>query len=168
LDELSRDDVLQILELIDKSEFDFFELESGELKLTISKTPLPATRTASATPMPASTAPRSEEPVSSPPSTPPPVTPPRPAEETAPAAGLVPVKAEMVGTYYAQPEPGAPPYVHVGSRVEDDSVVGLIEVMKVFTPVHAGARGVVTHIVVQNAQFVEFGQTLLLVKPDEA
>jgi len=74
----------------------------------------------------------------------------------------------MVGIYYAQPEPGAPAYVQVGSRVEEDTMAGLIEVMKVFTPVHAGTRGVVAHILVQNAQFVEFGQTLLLIKPDEA
>ena len=168
MDELSRDDVLQILELIDKSAFDFFELESGELKLTVSKTPLPAPQAASPTPVLASPAPRREEPAPSTPSTPPAATQPRTAEETPRAAGFVPVKAEMVGIYYAQPEPGAPAYVQVGSRVEEDTMAGLIEVMKVFTPVHAGTRGVVAHILVQNAQFVEFGQTLLLIKPDEA
>jgi acetyl-CoA carboxylase biotin carboxyl carrier protein len=80
---------------------------------------------------------------------------------------MVPVKAPMVGTFYAQPEPGAPPYVAVGSHVDEDTTMGLVEVMKVFNAVRAGASGTVAEILVQNAQFVEFGQTLFFIKPDE-
>jgi biotin carboxyl carrier protein len=74
----------------------------------------------------------------------------------------------MVGTFYAQSEPGAPPYVQLGSTVDEDTTMGLIEVMKVFNAIRAGARGTVAEILVQNAQFVEFGQPLFLIRPESA
>ncbi len=73
----------------------------------------------------------------------------------------------MVGTFYAQPEPESPPYVDVGSPITEESALGLIEVMKVYTQVYAGVRGIVDQILVKNAEFIEFGQVLFLVRPDE-
>ncbi len=73
----------------------------------------------------------------------------------------------MVGTFYARPEPGAPSYVEVGSRITEESTLGLIEVMKVYTQIYAGLSGVIDRILVQNAEFIEFGQVLFLVRPDE-
>lgn len=186
--ELTREDVLQILDIIDKSHFDFFELKMGDLKVTVSKTGLSREMLAALSPNAQTTAqPVSQAPTPAPvPATAPapqpapapapalagsqaataPAAAPRPAAPDLAAQGLVPVKAPMVGTFYAQPEPGAPPYVQVGSRVEEDTTMGLIEVMKVFNAVRAGVRGVVEQILVQNAQFVEFGQPLFLVRPD--
>jgi acetyl-CoA carboxylase biotin carboxyl carrier protein len=71
----------------------------------------------------------------------------------------------LLGTFYVAPEPGAPPFVKVGATVTEDTTVGLIEVMKVFSSVRAAVNGVVTEVVAQNGQFVEYGQALFLVKP---
>ena len=79
--------------------------------------------------------------------------------------GLLPITAPLLGTFYVAPEPGAPPFVKVDAVVTEDTTVGLIEVMKVFNSVRAGVKGTVVEIVAQNGQFVEYGQTLFLVKP---
>jgi len=85
----------------------------------------------------------------------------------APASdGLVEVQSPMVGTYYSAPKPEAPPFVKVGDHVTADTVVCLIEAMKVFSEVKADVSGTVRKIVARNSESVEFGQTLLLVEPD--
>jgi len=83
----------------------------------------------------------------------------------APAEGLLPITAPILGTFYVAPEPGAPPFVQIGTAITEDTTVGLIEVMKVFNSVRANVKGTVTQVVAQNGQFVEYGQTLFLVKP---
>lgn len=154
--ELSEDDVLHILKLIDESKFDYFQLEVGELKITVSKgDPIPI---AGAAPSPAAAAVK-----------------PAPTTSTAPAAqaakpvtipeGMLPITAPLLGTFYVAPEPGAPPFVKVGQQITEDTTVGLIEVMKVFNSVRATVKGTIVELVVQNGQFVEFGQTLFIVKP---
>ncbi len=79
--------------------------------------------------------------------------------------GLELVRAPMVGTFYCSPEPGAPPYVAPGTRVSAESVVGIIEVMKLMNSISAGCAGVVTHVLVENAGAVEFGQPLVAIDP---
>jgi acetyl-CoA carboxylase biotin carboxyl carrier protein len=159
--ELSEDDVLQILKLIDESTFDYFQLEVGELKITVSKgDPIPLAGSPSASPAPSAARPA---PAAAP-------VPQTPATKPAPKAvaipeGMVPVTAPLLGTFYVAPEPGAPPFTHVGATITEDTTVGLIEVMKVFNSVRAGVKGVVTEVVAQNGQFVEHGETLFLVKP---
>jgi acetyl-CoA carboxylase biotin carboxyl carrier protein len=156
--ELSEDDVLHILKLIDESQFDYFQLEVGDLKITVSKgNPIPLT--SSSQPVVASPAPSAA-----------PVTAPKPAPTAAVApaaipAGMLPITAPILGTFYVAPEPGAPPFTTVGATITEDTTVGLIEVMKVFNSVRSGVKGVVTEMVAQNGQFVEYGQTLFLVKP---
>jgi acetyl-CoA carboxylase biotin carboxyl carrier protein len=71
------------------------------------------------------------------------------------------VTAPLLGTYYRAPKPGAPPYVEVGSTVEEDTIVGIIEVMKLMNTVRAGVRGRVTDIVARDGTLVEYGETLL-------
>ncbi|MGE7854357.1 acetyl-CoA carboxylase biotin carboxyl carrier protein [Bacillus paramycoides] len=78
--------------------------------------------------------------------------------------GIVYIKAVMTGLYYGQPEPGAAPYIKVGDHVEEDSTVGLIEIMKVFSALAAGVSGEITEILVQDGQLVEYGQPLIAVK----
>ncbi|MBI3062635.1 MAG: hypothetical protein HYY83_11740, partial [Deltaproteobacteria bacterium] len=63
-------------------------------------------------------------------------------------------------------EPGAPAFVTVGDKVAEDTTVAIIEVMKVFNAVKSGVRGVIAEICVQGGEFVEYGQTLFLVKPE--
>ena len=71
----------------------------------------------------------------------------------------------MVGTFYASPSPDAKTFVSVGTRVDEESDVCIIEAMKVFNNIKAETRGTIAKILVTNGQTVEFGQTLFLVKP---
>jgi acetyl-CoA carboxylase biotin carboxyl carrier protein len=162
--ELTEEDVLHILKLIDESHFDYFQLEVGELKITVSKgepIPVAGAPAINAAPAAAGAAPAS------------PAAAPKPAAAPAPPAaktvsvpeGMLPVTAPLLGTFYVAPEPGAPPFVKVGQAVTEDTTVGLIEVMKVFNSVRAAVKGTIHEVVVQNGQFVEFGQTLFIVKP---
>lgn len=80
-------------------------------------------------------------------------------------AGLVPIKSPMVGTFYSASGPDAKAFVSVGSTVDEDTDVCIIEAMKVFNNIKAETRGSIAKIVVTNGQTVEFGQTLFLVKP---
>ena len=89
-------------------------------------------------------------------------TPALPADEN---AGLVPIKSPMVGTFYAASSPDAQPFVEVGSQVDEESDVCIIEAMKVFNNIKAECRGTIAKILVTNGQTVEFGQVLLMVKP---
>ena len=75
------------------------------------------------------------------------------------------VLAPMVGTFYRAPEPGADPFVQVGDAVEVGGVVGIIEAMKLMNPIQAEIAGVVTDVLVSNAETVEFGQPLIAVEP---
>jgi acetyl-CoA carboxylase biotin carboxyl carrier protein len=87
--------------------------------------------------------------------------------ELGPAAstdGVVTVAAPMLGTFYRAEAPGAAPFVDVGTQVEPDTVVCLIEVMKMMNSVPAGVAGTVVEVVAANAEPVEHGQPLFLVK----
>ena len=174
---MTEDEVLQILDLVEKSNFDYLDLEIGDLKLTVSKSgvpAVPATVSVTQAAPAAAAAPTVEAPAASAPAAPAPAAPePAPAAESAPAAqavtvkeGTVPVPAPMVGTFYATPEPGAPPFVKLGDHVDAETTVGLVEVMKVFNAVSAGAAGTIDEVCVESGQFVEHGQTLFLVRPD--
>jgi acetyl-CoA carboxylase biotin carboxyl carrier protein len=80
-------------------------------------------------------------------------------------AGLVPIKSPMVGTFYSASSPDAKPFVSIGSVVDDETDVCIIEAMKVFNNIKAETRGTIAKVLVQNGQTVEFGQTLFLVRP---
>ncbi|HWB54972.1 MAG TPA: acetyl-CoA carboxylase biotin carboxyl carrier protein [Tepidisphaeraceae bacterium] len=82
-----------------------------------------------------------------------------------PDAGLTPIKSPMVGTFYAAPSPDAKAFVSVGSNVDEETDVCVIEAMKVFNNIKAECRGTIARILVNNGQTVEFGQPLFLVKP---
>jgi len=84
----------------------------------------------------------------------------------APAANLLEVKSPMVGTFYAQPEPGAPPYVRVGTRIKLGQTLCIIEAMKIMNPLDSEVTGVVKEVLVNDAQPVEFGQVLFRVDPN--
>lgn len=92
---------------------------------------------------------------------------PAPAASSAPAGGDEgpAVESPMVGTFYTSSDPDSPPFVNVGDTVGPDTVVCIIEAMKVFNEVKAGVSGVVERVLVENAQPVEFGQRLISIKP---
>lgn len=93
---------------------------------------------------------------------------PAPAAGEAPKAddGLIKISSPMVGTYYAAPSPDAEAFVKVGSRVDADTVVCIVEAMKVFNEIKAETTGTIEKLLVSTGQAVEYGQALFLVKPD--
>lgn len=81
--------------------------------------------------------------------------------------GLHAVRAPLPGTFYRAPQPGAPPFVEVGDRVGTETVIGIIETMKLMSPVHAGVAGIVVAILVDNAGAVDARAALVHIQPDE-
>ena len=78
---------------------------------------------------------------------------------------LVDITAPNLGTFYRAPKPGAPPYVEIGQTVEADTEICLIEVMKLFTAVRAGRKGVIRDICVSDSDVVQYGQPLFRLEP---
>jgi acetyl-CoA carboxylase biotin carboxyl carrier protein len=155
-DSLTDEDVRQIgllIEMLDRSSFDYLQLDTGHLKVTVGKGAPPAEAHAAPAPPPAAAVPA-----------PAPVQPP---SATATTDDVVTITAPMIGRFYAQPEPGAAPFVAVGAAVSPGTTLGLIEVMKVFTAVEATVSGVICEICVQDGAFVEFGSVLFRVKKQE-
>lgn len=75
------------------------------------------------------------------------------------------VKSPMIGTFYRAPSPESAPYVEIGSEVQPETVVCIIEAMKVMNEIKAEIKGVVTQVLVENSKPVEFGQPLFKVRP---
>ncbi|TDF99466.1 acetyl-CoA carboxylase biotin carboxyl carrier protein [Paenibacillus piri] len=76
------------------------------------------------------------------------------------------IVSSMVGIFYASSEPDAPPFVQVGDRITKDSVVGVIEAMKMFNELQADTDGEIVQILVENGQLIQFGQPLFIVRPN--
>lgn len=151
---ISHDDVERITRLLEASHFDELNLEMDGLKLQLRRNG--AGRTASPVFVPATVAPQALG-----------ATPERSAV-AAPVqrdSSLLEIKAPMLGTFFSAPKPGAPAFVTVGSRVEPDTVIGIVEVMKLMNSVSAGVRGEVVEIVAPDAQLVEYEQVLVRVRP---
>ncbi len=148
---LTRADIEEILELIDASDFDEMNLEMGDVKLSLRRRGAVSTETQVAAPSPVAAAPA-----------------PSAVQSVAPkSVGPVgvgqEVPAPMLGTYYHAPRPGADPFVRVGDTVTEDTVIGIIEVMKLMNSVTAGINGTVAEIVAPDAELVEHGQCLIRV-----
>jgi len=132
---LSDDDVREILRLIDESGLSELRIETEGLSLHVVRDG----------PAP--------DPVAEP-------------QRTAPAGdGGTTIESPMLGVFYRAPSPGASPFVDVGTHVEADTIVCLIEVMKMMNSVPAGVAGTIAEIHVENAQAVEYGQPLFRVEP---
>ena len=145
---LSDEDVREILRIIDESDLAELQIQTDGFALHVVK----GERQLDAPP-PAS---RSRQPEAWVPS---------PAAEPPPADGLHTIEAPMLGTFYRAEAPGKPPFVEVGQRVEPDTIVCIIEVMKMMNSVPAGVSGTVAEVVADNAQLVEYGQPLFRLEP---
>jgi acetyl-CoA carboxylase biotin carboxyl carrier protein len=88
-----------------------------------------------------------------------------PAAAGAMPAGLVAIESPMVGTFYSAANPDSPPFAKPGGQISPDSVVCLIEAMKVFNEIKAEKSGTIEQVLVKNGEAVEFGQKLFLVRP---
>lgn len=141
---LSAADIAEILRLVDASDFDELSLEFEGLKLSFKRgDPAASVPCEAAPPQPAASA---------------------PAAIAAPAdPNTLAVLAPMLGTFYRASKPGAPPFVTEGSVVSEDTIVGIIEVMKLMNTVRASVRGTVTEILARDGDLVEFGDVLLRV-----
>jgi acetyl-CoA carboxylase biotin carboxyl carrier protein len=161
--ELTQEDVIYILKLIMEAPVGRFSLQTDDLKLEITKGP---TGYSSGDQPPGKHEPTGTSPVLEPAS---PLTTIIPVEREpaiSVAEGLQAIKAPILGIFYQRPEPTAAPYVEVGSTVDEDTTVALIEVMKCFNPVKAGVKGRIVKICVENGGFVEYDQELFLVQPE--
>ncbi len=81
-------------------------------------------------------------------------------------AGLIAIESPMVGTYYSKPNPESPIFANVGDQIGPDSVICLIEAMKVFNEIKAEQSGTIAQICVKDGDAVEFGQPLIMIKPN--
>ena len=169
--QLTHSDIAEIIRLVDQSTLDEFVVEVGDLKVEIRRRgATPSSRNDSADPA-ASTHPpsTSSSPSAAPPSAPP--QPDAPERKGAPAAldapalreGQVAVRSPMVGTFYRRPAPDQPPYVEVGSEVELDAPLCLVEVMKLYTTIYARTRGHIAWICENDAELVEYDQVLFII-----
>jgi acetyl-CoA carboxylase biotin carboxyl carrier protein len=154
---LSHEDVKRLLELLDASKFDELHLETDGTKLTLRRNGAGA----------ASVATLSSEQATIPAAT---LTAPFAATSQAPSstassAGLKEVRASMLGQFYSAPKPGAAPFVTVGSKVQPDTAIAIIEVMKLMNSICAGVEGEVIEILARDGELVEFDQVLMRVRP---
>ena len=151
-------DIKAIIDLMKKNSLSEFELEKQDFKIKLKRGQgvfvptssdenpsvtyaLPATATHNPTSLPQ-------------------IQSPAPAE-----TGGLEIKSPMIGTFYRSPSPESDEYVEIGSEVNPDTVVCLIEAMKVMNEIKAEVKGVITQILVDNAKPVEFGQPLFKIKP---
>ena len=171
---LNQDDVIQILRFMEESSFNELRLEIGDLRLAVNKggrsVPIgesestPGGKAVSLTGSDAAVGPEGEKPV--PPTS---VTvkdtqkAKRIIEEEIAEKGFIAIKSPMLGRFYRSPKPGNPPLVEVGAKVSEETAVCIIEVMKLFSTIHAGTRGRVTKVCAEDGQLVEYDQVLFLV-----
>jgi acetyl-CoA carboxylase biotin carboxyl carrier protein len=137
---LSDDDVREILRIIDESELEELRIETEGLSLHVVR--------GGAAPPP------EPERVAAAPET----------DGQAPAGDSSTIVSPMLGTFYRAPSPGAPPFVEVGTRVEPDTIVCIIEVMKMMNSIPAGVAGTIAEIHAANAELVEYAQPLFRVE----
>lgn len=163
-------DLEALIEQFRRSDWREMHLRVGDIELLLStdgQARLPERAAAAAPSAPAIAAPQAVAPAAAAPVAPVPA--PVAAPSGAPAAlpaGWVQVRAPSLGTFYGAPKPGAPKFVEVGARVEPDTDVCLVEVMKLFTTVRAGCTGTVRQVLVNDGALVEFDQPLFVIEPD--
>ena len=164
--ELSFTEVGKIVELIDRLNCDTFNLEYGELKISLRRATDQPDRPPARPPAEPPAADRADAghqaagQLDQPPSSENAST---PNQEPADWAA---VKAPMIGTFYRRRSPDEPPLVEVGDRVEAGQTVGLVEVMKLFSDLKAEQAGTIARIDAEDASLVEYGAPLIWVKPD--
>lgn len=149
---LSAKDVAEIMRLLQQSSFDNLSLEMNGVKLNLQRGSAVPVRQPIVLPAPAEPPPQAPHPVQRKTKS--------PSEQ-----GLAEVASPLLGIFYRAPKPGEPPFVEVGSKVTEDTVVGIIEVMKLMNSVCAGVKGEVVEILAENEALVEFDEILLRVRP---
>ena len=137
-----------------KNDLSVFKMENEGFKITLKKGNDFQPQIATAAPPAALAAAPAAAPVSTPASAP-------PSKET---SNYIEITSPMVGTFYSAPSPDSPAYVTVGQDVSEDTVVCLMEAMKVMNEIKAEVRGVIAEIVAENGKPVQYGQVLFRLK----
>jgi acetyl-CoA carboxylase biotin carboxyl carrier protein len=171
---LTNDDVQEILRLLDASSFDELHLSTDRFKLTLRRSgssgggwtqemqtaaapqvskPAPGNARTPAGPASASSAP--EAPLGKPANIE------ATSRQSASADGLIDIYPPIIGTFYRAAKPGASAFVEVGSKVEKDTVIGIVETMKLMNSVYAGTAGVIVEICATNGHLVEQDHVLM-------
>ena len=150
-------DIKAIIDLMRKNSVTEFELEKQDFKIRLKRGTNGGGAIVSSDDPPALTY---GQPPTVPGAAPVPAAPPQ-----APASNEVEIKSPMIGTFYRAPSPESAAYVEVGVEVNPDTVVCIIEAMKVMNEIKAEAKGVITQVTVENAKPVEFGQPLFKIRP---
>jgi acetyl-CoA carboxylase biotin carboxyl carrier protein len=152
-------DVLDLIAQLNESDYESASVQVGDVSIRLSKNDVgfdpgqvagrvgaqPRIETGFDTPTPSATQPATAA-----------------ASATQPATAALgdTIDAPMIGVFYRRPSPGAEPFVEPGQRVEADTTIGIIEIMKLMNPIVAGKAGVITDFLVTDADAVEFGQPL--------
>ncbi|MBO9129708.1 acetyl-CoA carboxylase biotin carboxyl carrier protein [Bacillus sp. 165] len=156
-------EVRELIKLIDGSNIDEFEYENDGATIRMKKQANTVVTYQEAPKQAVAVAPVVEEKVAAPVA----VSAPQPQVEEAPKkedANLQKITSPMVGTFYASPSPDAASYVNVGDRINAETVVCIVEAMKLFNEIEAEVTGEIVEVLVKNGQLVEYGQPLFLVK----
>jgi acetyl-CoA carboxylase biotin carboxyl carrier protein len=146
----------ELVQLMVENELSEVDIRDGEDRISLKRGPSgqvvmsPLTPPAGPQPPPSAPAPTSVEP---------------PAAEPPPPDDQVAITSPMVGTFYSAPAPDSAPFVAVGDTVGEETVVCIVEAMKVMNEIKAECRGSITKILVENGDAVEYGQPLFMVRP---
>jgi len=149
-------DIKAIIDLMKKNSITEFELEEKDSKLRLKRGLngySPAIQTDESSPMISMPMTTSASPVAA------------PVVIATANSGEIDIKSPMIGTFYRSPSPESASYVEVGTEVNADTVVAIIEAMKVMNEIKAEVKGVITQIQVENGKPVEFGQPMFKVRP---
>ena len=160
-------EIQELIKLVNKNKLSEFKLKDGDFEISIRTEKYTKSKSVAVSPVPQALA-----------QAPAPATPAaqaaspameKPAQTDAPekkeSPNYLEIKSPMVGTFYRSAAPDKPPYVKVGDTVEPDTVVCIIEAMKLFNEIEAEVSGKIVKVMVEDAQPVEFGQVLFLVEP---
>jgi acetyl-CoA carboxylase biotin carboxyl carrier protein len=145
-------DIKAVIDLMRKNDLSVFEMEKDGFRLKLQKGA--GEQTVYGQPPPAPSAPAAPAPTAAT----------APAAETEKASALKDILSPMVGTFYRAGSPEAAPFVDVGKEVSEETVVCIIEAMKVMNEIKAETKGVIAEIVAENGKPVQFGQVLFRVK----
>jgi acetyl-CoA carboxylase biotin carboxyl carrier protein len=146
--EMDTEFIRKLAMLLEETNLGEIELADGDRKIRVARPAVVAAAAPVSAPLAAAPAPAAATPVA--------------AADAAKNPGAV--KSPMVGTAYLLPEPGKPPFVHIGDKVVAGQTLLIIEAMKTFNPIKAPKAGVLKQILIDNAQPVEFGEPLMIVE----
>ncbi len=159
-------DIKAIVDLMKKNSMTEFEMEKGDFKIRLQRDAHAGKRSPTPEPVRVQAPAVAQAAPATVPATPA-ATPTATETGSAPAvASGTEVKSPMIGTFYRRPSPDADPYAEIGTQVEPDTVVCIIEAMKVMNEIKAEASGVITEILIEDTKSVEYGQVLFRIEPN--